>query len=343
MKDSARATQFRESEKRWGGMGLRVGRGESWPPCGEASGWAQVFLLELNCPVGISPEDAVNFPFLSRCAARSLWSKPASSHQPYQLVTVLPGRSSCNFGFKVSLFKPPQHKSHLWEAKARPPDRWNRDPASPSPTPPPQDWPEGEAGRMAGGQESLPGVASSGWPWYHWPRCWLCACSMTGTRRASLLRFHPRHSGGPRNGLDPQQGLWEGILGKGPLWTLLPPCFSEILPDQDSCCQWGLFSVSVPRLFLGFPVLCYSPSFWYIQVILSFSFVDETLLELIKNYISKIWIYFWCKPSNYPIMYWVKLLFHFLALLLFYLYFLDLSPSIYTLESVVYTHTHTHT
>ena len=139
MKDSARATQFRESETRWGGMGLRVGRGESWPPCGEASGWAQVFLLELNCPVGISPEDAVNFPFLSRCAARSLWSKPASSHQPYQLVTVLPGRSSCNFGFKVSLFKPPQHKSHLWEAKARPPDRWNRDPASPSPTPPPQD------------------------------------------------------------------------------------------------------------------------------------------------------------------------------------------------------------
>lgn len=102
------------------------------------------------------PKDAASFP-LSRCAARVLWSKPTSSHQPYQLVTVLPGRPSCNFGFKVSL-RHPHHKSHLWEAKARPPDRWNRDPASPSPTPLPRTDPRRrgrEGGGGAGGRACL--------------------------------------------------------------------------------------------------------------------------------------------------------------------------------------------
>lgn len=94
------------------------------------------------------------------------------------------------------------------------------------------------------GRENGRGAGKPAWGGFHWVTVipltkvlTVCLLSMTGTWRASLLRFHPRHSGGPRNGLDPQQGLWGGILGKGPLWILLPPCFSEILPDQDSCCQ----------------------------------------------------------------------------------------------------------
>ena len=52
--------------------------------------------------------------------------------------------------------------------------------------------------------------------------------SMTGTWRASLLGFHPRHSAGPRNGMDPQQGLWEGILRGG---SSLDPAAPLLLRD----------------------------------------------------------------------------------------------------------------
>lgn len=88
--------------------------------------------------------------------------------------------------------------------------------------------PEGVAGRVAGGrgQESLPGVVSTVIPLTK--VLTVCLLSMTGTWRASLLRFHPRHSGGPRNGLDPQQGLCEGTLQEG---SSLDPAARLLLGD----------------------------------------------------------------------------------------------------------------
>lgn len=56
----------------------------------------------------------------------------------------------------------------------------------------------------------------------------VCLLSMTGTWRASLLRVHPRHSGGPRNGLDPQQGLWEGTLREGSLDPTAPLLLGDL-------------------------------------------------------------------------------------------------------------------